>query len=68
MELVRAGSAAEVIRLPPNIFRYRHSPWNKYLAYRILNHVILTRRKQVRLAPAFELSKGTPEEKIQHYK
>ena len=68
MELVRAGLAAEVIRLPPNIFRYRHSPWNKYLADGILNHVILTRRETVRLTPAFEVSNGTPEEKIQHYK
>jgi hypothetical protein len=66
---VRAGSAAEIIRLPPNIFRYRHSPWNKYLANGILNHVILTRREKVRLALAFfELLQGTPEEKIQHYK
>jgi len=68
LELVRAGSAAEVIRLPPNIFRYRHSPWNKYLADGILNHVIFPRREKVRLALAFELSDGTPEEKIQHYK
>jgi hypothetical protein len=30
--------------------------------------VILTRREKVRLALAFELSNGTPEEKIQHYK
>jgi len=65
---VRAGLAAEVIRLPPNIFRYRRSPWNKYLADGILHHVILTRREKVRLALAFELSNGTPEEKIQHYK
>jgi hypothetical protein len=66
---VRARSAAEIIRLPPNIFRYRHSPWNKYLADGILNHVIFTRREKVRLALAFfELSQDTPEEKIQHYK
>jgi hypothetical protein len=66
---VRARSAAEIIRLPPNIFRYRHSPWNKYLADGILNHVIFTRGEKVRLALAFfELSQGTPEEKIQHYK
>jgi hypothetical protein len=65
---VRAGSAAEVIRLPSNIFRYRRSPWNKYLADWILHHLILTRREKVRLALAFELSNGTPEEKIQHYK
>ena len=30
--------------------------------------MILTRREKVRLTPAFELSNGTPEEKIQHYK
>jgi hypothetical protein len=30
--------------------------------------VILTRREKVRLALALEISKGTPEEKIQHYK
>jgi hypothetical protein len=30
--------------------------------------VILTRRENVRLALAFELSKGPPDEKIQHYK
>jgi hypothetical protein len=65
---VRAGSAAEVIRLPPNIFRYRRSSWNKYLANGILHHVILTRREKVRFALAFELSNGTPEEKIQHDK
>ena len=68
MKLDCARSAAEIIRLPPNIFRYRHSPWNKYLADGILHHVILTRRETVRLTPAFEVSNGTPEEKIQHYK
>jgi hypothetical protein len=30
--------------------------------------VIFTRREKVRLALALELSNGTPEEKIQHYK
>jgi hypothetical protein len=65
---VRAGSAAEVIGLPPDIFRNRLSPRNKYLANGILHHVILTRREKVRFALAFELSNGTPEEKIQHYK
>jgi hypothetical protein len=30
--------------------------------------VIFPRREKVRLALAFELSDGTPEEKIQHYK
>ena len=30
--------------------------------------MILTRREKVRFTLAFELSKGTPEEKIQHYK
>jgi hypothetical protein len=65
---VRARLAAEVIRLPPNIFRYRRSPWNKYLADGILHHVIFTRGEKVRLALAFESAKGTPEEKIQHHK
>jgi len=60
--------AAKVIRLPPNIFRYRRASWNKYLADRILNHVILTRREKVRLALAFKLSKGTPDEKVQYDK
>jgi hypothetical protein len=30
--------------------------------------VILTRREKVRLALAFKLSKGTPDEKVQYYK
>jgi hypothetical protein len=30
--------------------------------------VILTRREKIRLALVFELSKGTPDEKIQHDK
>jgi len=30
--------------------------------------VILTRREKVRFALAFELTNGTPEEKIQYYK
>jgi hypothetical protein len=64
LELVCARSAAEVIRLPANIFRYRRSPWNKYLADGILHHLILTRREKFRLALAFELSNGTPQEKI----
>jgi hypothetical protein len=68
LKLVRAGSAAKVIHLPPNIFCYRCAPWNKYLADGILNHVILTRRKKVRIALALELSKCTPDEKIQHDK
>ena len=65
LKLVRTGSAAEVIRLPPNIFRYCRSPWNKHQADGILNHVIFTRRDAVRLVSAFELSNGTTEEKIQ---
>jgi len=65
---VGARSAAKVIRLPPDIFRYRRSPWNKYLADGILHHVILARRETVRLTPPFEISQGTPEEEIQHYK
>jgi hypothetical protein len=60
--------AAKVIRLPLNIFLYRRSPWNKYLADGILNHVILTRRQKVRLALAFELPKGTSHEKVQYDK
>jgi hypothetical protein len=60
--------AAKVIRLPPDIFRYRCAPRNKYLADGILNHVILTRREKVRLALAFKFSKGTPDEKVQYYK
>jgi hypothetical protein len=60
--------AAKVIRLPLNIFRYRRASWNKYLADGILNHVILTRREKVRFAPAFELTKGTSDEKIEYYK
>jgi hypothetical protein len=65
---VRAGSAAEIIRLPPNIFRYCCFPWNKRQANRILNHVILTGEETIRLTLAFERSNGTPEEKIQHHK
>jgi hypothetical protein len=68
LKLVRAGSAAKVIHLPPNILRYRCASWNKYLADWILNHVILTRRKKVRLALVLEFSKSTPDEKIQHDK
>jgi hypothetical protein len=68
LKLVRAGSAAKVIHLPPNIFRDRCASWNKYLADWILNHVILTRRKKVRLALILEFSKSTPDEKIQHDK
>ena len=65
---MRAGSTAEVIRLPPNIFRYRRSPWNKYLADGILDHVILTRRETIRLALAFELSEGTPDEQLRVFR
>jgi hypothetical protein len=68
LKLVCARPAAEVIRLPTNIFRHRRSPWNKYLADGILHHVILARRETVRLTLAFERSKGLPEEEIQHYK
>jgi hypothetical protein len=65
---VRAGSAAEKIRLPPNIFRYCRFPWNKHQANRVLNHVILTGEETIRLTRAFERPNGTPEEKIQHHK
>ena len=65
LKLVRTGSAAEIIGLPPNIFRYRCSSWNKHQADRILNHVIFARRETVRLVSAFELSNGTTEDKIQ---
>ena len=68
LKFVSAGSTAEVIRLPPDIFSYRRSPWNKHQADGILNHVIFTRRKPVWLAPAFEYSNSTPEEKVQHDK
>jgi hypothetical protein len=64
---VRAGSAAEIIPLPPNIFRYCRFPWNKHHANRILNQVILTGEETIRLTLAFEHSNGTPEEKIQHH-
>jgi hypothetical protein len=65
---VRAGSAAEIIRLSSNIFRDRRSPWNKHPADGILHHLILAWRESLWLALAFELSKGPSEEKIQHHK
>lgn len=68
MEFDCARSAAEVIRLPPNILRYRHSPWNKHSADRILDHVILTRRETVGLTPPLEVSQGASQKEIQHHK
>ena len=68
MELECARSAAEVIRLPTNIFCYRRSPWNKHSANGILHHVILTRRKTIRLTPPLEVSQGASQKEIQHHK
>jgi hypothetical protein len=68
LKLVCAGSAAKVIGLTANIFCYCGSPWNEYLADRILHHVIFPGSKKVRLASAFQPSKSLPEEKIQHHK
>ena len=61
--------AAEEELLPPEGDGVRLVFGNITLADGILNHVIFTRGEKVRLALAFfELSQGTPEEKIQHYK
>ncbi len=68
MKLDCARSAAEIIRLPPNIFRYRRSPWNKHSANRVLHHVILTWRETVGLTPPLEVSQGASQKEIQHHK
>jgi hypothetical protein len=60
LKLVRAGSAAEVIGLPPNIFCHRYSSWNKYQTDGILDHLILSRSKTLWLPLAFEPSKSLP--------
>jgi hypothetical protein len=65
---VRAGSAAEIIRLPPNIFRDCRFPWNKRQANRVLNHVTLVGEETLWLTLTFERSNGTPDDKIQHNK
>jgi hypothetical protein len=66
--LVRAGLTAEVIGLPSNIFRHCYSPWNKYQANGILNHLILAGGKTLWLPLAFEPSKGSPKKEVQHDK
>jgi len=68
---VCTGLAAEVIRLPPDFFRYCRSPWNKYQADGILYHVIFTRREPIRFAPPLDLrdgGDGAPDEKVQYNK
>jgi hypothetical protein len=66
LKLVCARSTAEVIGLPSNIFRNRHSSWNEHPADRILHHLIFSRREKVRLTLALEFSQGAPEEEIEH--
>lgn len=65
---MRAGLTAEVIGLPSNIFRHCYSPWNKYQANGILNHLILAGGKTLWLPLAFEPSKGSPKKEVQHDK
>ena len=60
------GLATEIIGLPPYIFCHCDSSWNKHQANRILNHLILARRKTLWLPLAFEPLKGSPNEEIQY--
>jgi hypothetical protein len=65
---VCAGTAAKVVRLSPDFFRYSNSSWNKDQADGILNHVIFTRREPIRLAPPLDPFDGLPDEKVQYDK
>jgi hypothetical protein len=68
LEFVRAGSAAEVIILPPNIFCYGRSSWNKHQADRILDHVIITWSETLRFVSPLDLLDDPPDEKVQYDK
>jgi hypothetical protein len=68
VKLVRAGSAAKIIGLPPNIFRHRYAPWHKNTANRILHHLILAWKEPFRLALALEFPESLPKKKVQYCK
>jgi len=71
LKLVCTGLAAEVIRLPPDFFRYCRSSGNKYQTDGILYHVIFSRRELIRFAPLLDPpdgSDGAPNKKVQYNK